>query len=296
MKTIFFIMALLIATTTMAQEQKSTQHATEYGQDATIVIWDNNKAPHSNEVSEERSYIKPTILTNTSEARLYYYKADESKSTGQAVVICPGGAYWKLSIAQEGYLMGQWFAENGVAAFVLEYRIPNGHREVPFEDAVEAIRIVRKRAKRFNIDPTKVGLMGSSAGGHLAASVATMATEKEKPNFSILFYPVIASHTTSFSKLLGKGASPAEHDAYKLHNRVNATTPPAILFHCADDKSVPSTDSRLYHEALRQQGIKSAMYIFPKGGHGWGCSKEFKYRGEWQTLLLHWLHDIDSKE
>lgn len=275
-------------TTACAQEQ--------FNQDATIRIWDNKSAPHSNQVSAERSYISPTILTNTSEALLYYFKADESKRTGQAVVICPGGAYWKLSIAQEGYLMGQWLAKNGIAAFVLEYRIPNGHREVPFEDAVEALRIVREGAKGYNIDPAKVGIMGFSAGGHLAASVATLADEGAKPNFSVLFYPVIASHATSFSKLLGKGATDKEREQYKLHTRVDAATPPTLLFHCADDKSVPSTDSRLYHEALRQQGTPTAMYIFPKGGHGWGCSETFKYREEWQMLLMHWLRDLNHKK
>lgn len=286
------LLLLVIMTTivapTFAQE--------DFKQDATIRIWDNKSAPHSNQVSAERSYISPTILTNTSEALLYYFKADKSKSTGQAVVICPGGAYWKLSIAQEGYLMGQWLAANGIAAFVLEYRIPNGHREVPFEDAVEALRIVRKGAKKYNINPEKVGVMGFSAGGHLAASVATLTKQGEKPNFSVLFYPVIASHATSFSKLLGKGVTDKEREQYRLHTRVDADTPSTLLFHCADDPSVPSTDSRLYHEALRQQGIKTAMYIFPEGKHGWGFSDKFKYKKEWQMLLLHWLKDVNTKK
>ena len=134
---------MLVATTAMAQEQKRSN----YYQDDTILIWDNNKAPHSNGLEGEAYEATAYRLVNTTKAQMYVYNADPAKATGQAVVICPGGGYAKLSMDQEGYLMAQWLAKNGIAAFVLEYRLPNGHREVPLEDAVEAIRIVRKRAK-----------------------------------------------------------------------------------------------------------------------------------------------------
>lgn len=286
MKRLFTTLAIMVlAVTTISAQEK-------YQQDETISLWNNKTAPHSNGLSGEAYESSKYRLVNTTEAKLYYYKADESKRTGQAVVICPGGGYAKLSMDQEGYMMAQWLAKNGIAAFVLEYRLPKGHREVPLEDAVEAIRVVRKRAKKYGFNADEVGIMGFSAGGHLAASASTLVESKLRPNFSILFYPVIATHNGSFRNLLGHTATPADREHYQLHRRVDATTPPAILFHCTDDTTVPSTDSRIYHEALRFQGINTAMYIFPEGGHGWGIYDRFTYKKEWQMLLLHWLKDL----
>ena len=141
-------MAVLATAVATAQEENEMKRTTDYFQDEKIVLWNNDKAPHSNGLTGEAYEAQPHRLVNTTEAVLYAYKADEAKATGQAVVICPGGGYAKLSMDQEGYLMAQWLAKNGIAAFVLEYRLPNGHKEVPLEDAVEAIRVVRKKAKK----------------------------------------------------------------------------------------------------------------------------------------------------
>ena len=210
MKRIFLLTAMFATMVATAQQKSEMKRTTDYSQDEKIVLWDNSKAPHSNGLTGEAYEIQTHRLVNTTEAVLYAYKADESKATGQAVVICPGGGYAKLSMDQEGFLMAQWLAKNGIAAFVLEYRLPNGHKEVPLEDAVEAIRVVRKKAKKFNIDPAKVGIMGFSAGGHLAASASNIPPVEDRPNFSILFYPVVianhyTSHVGSFRNLLGKG-------------------------------------------------------------------------------------------
>ena len=221
MRKLFIVVAILFTTTVMAKEQQEVK----YQQDETIVLWDNNKAPHSNGLEGEAYNEKPFRLVNTTKAVLYAYNADQSKATGQAVVICPGGGYGKLSMDQEGYLMAQWLAKNGIAAFVLEYRLPNGHREVPLEDVVEAIRVVRKKAKKYNIDPAKVGIMGFSAGGHLAASASNIPAVKDRPNFSILFYPVVianhyTSHRGSFRNLLGKGFTQADADDFSMEKAV----------------------------------------------------------------------------
>ena len=286
-------MALLAATTAMAQEQNNSK----YQQDETIVIWDNNKAPHSNGLEGEAYEKEPYRLVNTTKAVLYAYNADPAKATGQAVVICPGGGYAKLSMDQEGYLMAQWLAKNGIAAFVLEYRLPNGHKEVPLEDAVEAIRTVRKKAKKFNVDPAKVGIMGFSAGGHLAASASNMPEVKDRPNFSILFYPVVianhyTSHVGSFRNLLGKGFVQADADEFSMEKIASENTPPTILLLSDDDTTVPAAGAAMYYAALRYHGVKAAMYVFPEGGHGWGNYDKFSYQKEWQHLLLRWLSEL----
>ena len=286
-------MALLVATSVVAKEQK----AVKYAQDETIVLWDNSKAPHSNGLDGEAYEKEPFRLVNTTKAVLYVYNAEPSKATGQAVVICPGGGYAKLSMDQEGYLMAQWLAKNGIAAFVLEYRLPNGHKEVPLEDVVEAIRVVRKKAKKFNINPAKVGVMGFSAGGHLAASASNLPSVEQRPNFSILFYPVITAnnyttHRGSFRNLLGKRHSEKEAEEYSMEKCVDANTPSTILILSDDDTTVPAAGSALYYAALRAHGVKASMYVFPSGGHGWGNYDKFSYQKEWQHLLLRWLNEL----
>lgn len=293
MRRILFIMALLVATSVVAKEQK----AVKYAQDETIVLWDNSKAPHSNGLEGEAYEKQPFRLVNTTKAILYVYNADPAKATGQAVVICPGGGYEKLSMDQEGYLMAQWLAKNGIAAFVLEYRLPNGHKEVPLEDTVEAIRVVRKKAKKFNIDPAKVGVMGFSAGGHLAASASNLPSVEERPNFSILFYPVITAnnyttHRGSFRNLLGKRHSEMEAEEYSMEKCVDANTPSTILILSDDDTAVPAAGAAMYYAALRYHGVKASMYVFPVGGHGWGNYDKFSYQKEWQHLLLRWLKEL----
>lgn len=193
--------------------------------------------------------------------------------------------------------MAQWLAKNGIAAFVLEYRLPNGHREVPLEDAVEAIRVVRKKAKKYNIDPAKVGIMGFSAGGHLAASASNIPAVKDRPNFSILFYPVViansyTSHRGSFRNLLGKGFTQADADDFSMEKLASENTPPTILLLSDDDTTVPAAGAAMYYAALRYHGVKAAMYVFPEGGHGWGNYDTFSYQKEWQHLLLRWLKEL----
>ena len=289
-------MAVLVSTVATAQEQKRT---TNYFQDETIVIWDNNKAPHSNGLTGEAYETQPHRLVNTTKAVLYVYNADPSKATGQAVVICPGGGYAKLSMDQEGFLMAQWLAKNGIAAFVLEYRLPNAHKEVPLEDTVEAIRTVRKKAKKYNVDPSKVGIMGFSAGGHLAGSASTIPADEDKPNFSILFYPVITAnsfttHIGSFRNLLGRTHTESDANEWSLDKRVTSTTPPTLLILSDNDRTVPAAGAAEYYIALRYHGVKASMHVFPTGGHGYGNYDTFEYQKEWQNLLLRWLAFLEK--
>ncbi len=269
----------------------------QYEQDSSIKIWDNSTAPHSNELTGEEYNQKQFRLVNTTSAELFVYNADKAKATGQAVVICPGGGYGQLSMDQEGFLMAQWLAKNGIAGFVLKYRLPNGHKEVPLEDAIEALRIVRKNADKYGIDPHKVGIMGFSAGGHLAAYTSNYAEEKDKPDFSILFYPVITAnnyttHIGTFNNLLGRNRTECESDAYSMEKCVTEKTPPTILLLSDDDRTVPAAGAAMYYAALKYYGVKASMYVFPSGGHGWGNYDRFSYQKEWQNLLLRWLDEL----
>ena len=276
----------------------ATTSAQDYGQAATIKIWDNATAPHSNGVTTPETETTPNRVRNTSEALLYIFPADAAKATGQAVVICPGGGYGMLAIDHEGYEMARWFAANGITGAVLKYRMPNGHPEVPLEDAVQALRIMSGlEAGATGYTAGKVGIVGSSAGGHLAATASTIGSHK--PAFSILFYPVITAekgkgHQGSFDNLLGDKRN-AETDArYSLHNRVSDDTPPAILLLSDDDTAVPPVNSTLYYNALKEHGIEASMHIYPIGGHGWGFHKDFPYHETWKAAVLDWLGRINK--
>lgn len=283
--------ALFLAAMTVASAQERN-----YGQSATIRIWDNASAPHSNELSGTEQERTKDRLWDVTSAELYLFPADTTKATGQAVLICPGGGYAFLSMNQEGYQLAQWFAANGITAAVLKYRMPNGHKEVPFEDAEQAIRILaglEAGATGFTID--QVGIVGCSAGGHLAATVSTMA--KTKPAFAILFYPVITGeagkcHQGSFDKLLGPERTAEQTAYYSLENRVTAETPPTLLLLSDDDKTVPSISSTRYYNSLKANGVKASMHIYPSGGHGWGVRDSFKYKDQWQAAALDFLAGV----
>ena len=268
--------------------------AQEYGQNRTIKIWDNSTAPHSSGLTSPEAETSPNIIGSVTEAVLYVFEADPAKATGQAIVICPGGGYAVVCMSYEGVEMAKWLASQGITCGVLKYRMPNGHKEVPLEDAVEALRIMRRNAADLRIDPAKVGIMGFSAGGHLAAYTSNFAPEGEKPAFSILFYPVITGedglcHKGSFDNLLGADATAAQRAEYSLETRVTRSTPPALLLLSDHDTVVPPISSTRYYNALKKHGIKASMHIYPEGWHGWGISPDFPYRDAWQASLFDWL-------
>ncbi len=271
----------------------ATATAKDYGQSATLKIWDNTTAPHSNAITTPEQEAIPDRITNTSEAVLYLFPADSTRATGQAVVICPGGGYQTLCMDYEGYDLAKWFAANGITAAVLKYRMPNGHPEVPLEDARQALRIMSGlEAGATGYTADKVGIVGSSAGGHLAAMASTIPDFK--PAFAILFYPVITAekgkrHEGSFDNLLGPTRSAEVEAAYSLQNRVTPQTPSTLLLLSDDDTTVPPINSTYYYEALKAQGVEASMHIYPTGNHGWGIQDKFTYKKEWQAAVLDWL-------
>lgn len=269
--------------------------------DKVVKWWNNKKAPHSNEEEKDESRNKAGHFYNTSQTEFYLYIADKEKATGQAIVLCPGGGHGAVCIEREGFFLAEYFKSIGVTALVLKYRLPNyGHKEVPLEDAQAALRYLRKNAKKLGVDPTKVGIAGSSAGGHLAAYVSTFTEDAEKPAFAVLFYPVITAencmtHQGTFDRLLGKGQAPYLRDYYSLNNRVTPTTPPTILLLSNNDRTVPPISSIRYYQALKYNGVKAAMHVYPEGGHGWVGRESFRYHKDWQHQLKRWMEHLNNK-
>ena len=231
----------------------------------------------------------------TDEAILHVYKPAGKDGQTPAVLICPVGGYRRLALDREGHDMAKWYVSNGILAAVLEYRMPQGRNEVPLNDAEKAIALMRANGKRWKIDTGKVGVVGSSAGGHLAASLSTLVADEHRPNFAILYYPVISleddlAHQGSKHNLLGEKAEDIEivrH--YSLQYQVDDKTPRTLLLLSDDDKVVPPLNSIRYYSALKEHHIPASLYLFPQGGHGWGIKYDFSYYQEVKDLILKWL-------
>jgi acetyl esterase/lipase len=231
-------------------------------------------------------------------------------ANGKAVIICPGGAYEAVVIEREGHAVARAFNKAGIAAFVLKYRLPDRNREVdqsswPLQDAQSAIRMVRQRAEEWRIAPDKVGIMGFSAGGHLAATAGTHykwpaidnpEAKNLRPDFLILVYPVITfaepfCHAGSRDNLLGSPASQDKINRYSNEQHVDDTTPPAFLTHGSDDTVVPVANSLVFYEALRKRHIAAELHIYANGEHGYMEKPPFD---EWFGRCLYWLANLDS--
>ena len=219
--------------------------------------------------------------------------------SGRAVVDCPGGGYTHLATQHEGHDWATYFNKQGIAFFVLTYRMPGGDRSIPMGDAQNAIRMVRDSAAAWHINPEDVGIMGFSAGGHLASTVSTHSEYDCRPNFSILFYPVISmnereSHKGSCQNFLGKEGQKNEQ-LVKLFSNQNAVvrhlTPPAVIITANDDGVVPPvTNAIAYYSAMRRMGNDCALYVYPTGGHGFGFRSTWAYHDQMLNDLTTWLN------
>lgn len=230
------------------------------------------------------------------EPTLTVYPATEGN--GMAIVACPGGGYGKLAMDHEGKDMAAWFNNQGITYAVLKYRMPNGHKEVPLSDARQAMRILRHRAGEWQLK--RIGIMGFSAGGHLASTVATHFEDEEShPDFQVLFYPVISmdpeyTHRGTHDNLLGKQPAKEEEDDFSNELHVDGNTPPAFILHSSDDRSVPVAHSLNYYMALLRHQVPATLHIYPIGGHGWGYRDSFTYKREWTGELEKWLREINK--
>ncbi|NLK47510.1 MAG: alpha/beta hydrolase [Bacteroidales bacterium] len=259
-----------------------------------IILYPNG-APESNEIAEDETLRDPEFLTKISEARMYGYFAPEALNNGTAVLICPGGGYSGVAFVKEGEEIAKWFNALGVNAFVLYYRMPNGHHDIPLKDAKTALEIIHKQAKSWGINKKKIGIMGFSAGGHLAATAAThLKAENNRPDFAILGYPVITmqeglTHGGSRQNLLGQNPEEDLVNLYSCELQVSIKTPPAFLFHAEDDKVVPIQNSLMFVEALKSKKIPVELYSFPKGGHGFGMRPTNPETDKWPERLQVWM-------
>lgn len=280
-------------------------------QTQTIPIW-NGQVPGSIPNPEFKEYtdsndnwIKMRLITDP---KLDFYPANVGISNGTAVIICPGGGYWGLAIDHEGEQIAEWFNKIGITAFVLKYRLPDNaimkDKSIgPLQDTQEAMRIVRRHAKEWNIDPHKIGIMGFSAGGHVASTLSTHYNEKvyeptdtvsARPDFSIFIYPVItmdSTYTHAGSRYLLLGEKPIDSQVKRFSNelQVNSYTPPAFLVHSLDDEAVPFMNSINYTIALRKNNIPCELHLYEKGGHGYGLGKGNGTETTWPDACKKWL-------
>lgn len=235
----------------------------------------------------------------------------KSEKPAPAVLIFPGGGYRIVSIDKEGHKIAQWFNKNGVNAIVLKYRLglfdgSGNHQPAMLNDAIRSIQLIRKNAKKWNIDASKIAVMGFSAGGHLASSLSVHFEDEfegredldkdisAQPNFCILAYPVITmndkyTHWGSRRFSLGTNPTNTEMNFYSSNLNVKPNTPPTFLFHTSDDKSVPVQNSVLYYLALKEMGIPVEMHIFEHGTHGVAFAENNETLNQWQKLLAKWL-------
>lgn len=229
------------------------------------------------------------------------YLPDASVATGRAVVDCPGGGYQILATAHEGHDWAAYFNRQGIAYFVLEYNMPKGDRHVPLNDVRQALRTVRDSAASWRVNPADVGVMGFSAGGHLAAMASCLLSYADRPDFSILFYPVITmkrgTHVSSRAQLLGQYKDDAAmQEQYSMETRVRVhTTPPAIILLANDDDAVnPVSNGVAYYSAMRRQGNDCALHVYPSGGHGFGFWSSFAHHDQMLNDLTAWLRQLNS--
>jgi acetyl esterase/lipase len=239
---------------------------------------------------------------------LTVYRPAAGMASGTAVIVCPGGGYVHLAMTHEGIDVCKWLNSLGITAFLLKYRLPSDETMIdktigPLQDAQRAIQVVREHAKDWGVDPGAVGILGFSAGGHLASTAGTHfshavidnpAGVSLRPDFMVLLYPVISfadsiGHRGSRDYLLGKNPSPEQIQLYSNELQVTDQTPPTFLVHAEDDKTVMVVNSLYFYEALIKHHVPAEMHIYPKGGHGFGMYNATTGGDQWPDRLAEWM-------
>jgi len=300
MKKAAFILLILIINLTSAQEK--------------ITLWPKGQMPNSKGL-QLKTEEKDGRIVQIKETELFAFLPPKEERKQLAVIIIPGGGYYKLTYDLGGYQIAKWFNTLGISAFVLNYRLPTSpdlkQREIaPLQDVQAAIKYIRKNASEYGISPDQIGVIGTSAGGHLAASVSNISADYTElkgdwesiptiPNFAILVSPVIDlgefAHVGSRNSLLGENASQEKISEYSMQNRVTEKTPPTILFHAQNDKTVPLMNSLLYYQAMTKNKVKGALFIFPEGEHKIGITNKSELTDNWKKLCSDWLKTLFNK-
>jgi len=299
-----------LALTSLLLAPCSAMHAVEA---PLIPLWPEGvPAPVRNDVPAAKGPLGPEEnvegkrFANVSTPTLQVVRPAIDRPNGTAVIICPGGGYGNLSYEREGMQYATWLSHLGVTSFVLKNRLKEYGHPAPLQDILRAVRIVRSRAAEFKIEPARIGVMGSSAGGHLAASAGTLYDNPAgktgaaldavsgRPDFLILMYPVIttadpAAHVGSRENLIGKHPTPELRELASLEKQVTSATPPTLLIHTQEDKSVPVENSILFYQALTKAGVPAEMYLFEHGSHGMGMRDGLGTASEWPDRAREWL-------
>ncbi|SBW09087.1 conserved hypothetical protein [uncultured delta proteobacterium] len=241
------------------------------------------------------------LIAETPEPELHVFPATGA-NTGIAAVICPGGGYGVLALGSEGHCCAAYLASIGITGMVLQYRLPAGDKTVPTGDIRQAMAYARAHAGEWGVDPDKLGVIGFSAGGHLAAYASSVYADtpvSTRPDFTVLFYPVISMEKRKRGmtrvNLLGRHPTERDIEEFSCHLKVHEKTPPALLFLCDDDPLVPPRHGVSYYEALKRHGIAASLHIFPEGGHAWGFrgtnpeGVPFRYGREVRSLIGDWI-------
>ena len=288
-------------------------------QEKIIPLWPegipNSQSSDEKEVSQNEGI---NWITQVQEPSITVYLPSRQQSTGQAVVICPGGGYQGLAYDWEGTDIAKWLNSKGIAGIVLKYRLPNSKSvkvsyQAPLQDVQRAMRLVRAHAEEWNISEDKVGIMGFSAGGHLASTLGTKFDHDEgfqkdaidalsaRPDFMALIYPVITmnpefTHMGSRNSLIGENPSEMLVQEFSNELQVKDSTPPTFILHATDDEAVPVENSLLFYRSLIEKGVYTEMHIYPEGGHGFSLALDKGNLSTWTDRLYDWLKDIDIKK
>lgn len=282
------ILAMLWTISSTAQTHVTLE---ETGADEIVRIWDNSSAPHSNLVTSDEKVDGNGKLHNSSSLDLYIYHADKAHSTGQGMVMFPGGGYLTVNFSKE---VARFFRDMGLTVAVVKYRIPNsGHCETTLEDAVRSVRYMRENAARLGIDPERIGVLGASAGGHLASWVSNRMPGEE-PAFTILLYPNCIRSGFYVSNrgpvyMLGNGLNQELLESIDTPRMVNGNTPPTLILHSDDDPAVHPFSSTEYYKALKRYGVRASLHIYPSGGHAWWGRESFRYASQWHAAATDFL-------
>lgn len=268
-----------------------------------IPLWP-EKVPNSKEsdLSEEVLTTDSRRMSKVTDPTLEVFLPSASNSKGIGVMICPGGGYARLSYDREGTDIAKLLNGHGIAAFVLKYRLPEeASNEVPhlspLMDAKRGMELIREHAEEWNLDTSKVGVMGFSAGGHLASTLGTHFEPENRPDFMVLLYPVITmkndyTHNGSRVSLLGNEPSNELVEQYSNELQVTPETPPTFIVHSMDDMGVPVENSLQFAKALKDAKVPLEMHIYPYGGHGFSLAFRYDRLNQWPLLLVDWIEDV----
>ena len=284
--------ALLVAATARADDPK------------TIELWPAGVPGLHADATPEK--MTKTSASNVHHPYLVAFPAPADKAVGTAVIICPGGSYRNLSIENEGSKIAERFNAVGISGFVLHYSMVEYGHPAPLRDVLRAIRLLRSRAAEFGVKPDRIGIIGASAGGHLAASAATLFDDADgktgaeldavsaRPDFAVLLYPVItmkdpSTHALSRKDLIGATPTPEMIDHLSVELHVTKDTPPVFIVVAEDDKTVPVENSLMFYQALRTAGVPAELHVWPKGGHGFGMRPNLGGPSTWSDRCEEWI-------